>query len=82
MSRQIILQPNGKFSVFSSIVDNFIYTDMTSADIISAYCEEECNKIENDVTDITNRLINGEKPYYQFTLSFEEATKLINKIHK
>ena len=34
MGRQIIKQPNGRFCVFSSIVDNVIWYDMEQKDIV------------------------------------------------
>jgi enoyl reductase-like protein len=81
MGRQIIKQPNGKFCVFSSIVDNIISYDMTEEDIINEFVAESREDIERRVKEIISQLNNNEKPYYQFTHSYEEMLKTIKNIH-
>lgn len=81
MGRQIIKQPNGKFCVFSSIVDNIISYDMTEEDIINEFVAESREDIERRVKEIISQLNNNEKPYYQFTYSYEEMLKTIKGIH-
>ena len=81
MGRQIIKQPNGKFCVFSSIVDNIISYDMTEEDIINEFVAESREDIERRVKEIISQLNNNEKPYYQFTHSYEEMLKTIKNFH-
>jgi len=80
MSRQIIKQPNGLYAVFSSIVDGFILTNAYPSEIIEEFVEEHREKITEDVTNICTKLDRNEKPYYQFTMSWEEALEE-HKIH-
>jgi len=76
MAHQIIKQPNGRFCIFSTIVDNFIRFDQTEEEIVQYelknIVEEESKKIRN----IINQLNKNEKPYGQFTMSYKEAVKM------
>jgi hypothetical protein len=81
MGRQIIKQPNGKYCIFSSIVDNVISYNMGEEEIINKFVEESKIEIEKNVKEIIALLNNNEKPYYQFTHSYEEMLKTIKNIH-
>lgn len=81
MGRQIIKQPNGKYCIFSSIVDNVTHYDMSVEDIIEDWANEAKNKIVEDVKNIVSKLENGEQPYYQFTKSYDKMLDLIKEIH-
>jgi hypothetical protein len=81
MSRQIIKQPNGKYCIFSSIVDNVTHYNMSVDDIIEEWLNEAKNKIVEDVKSIVAKLENNEQPYYQFTKSFDDMLFVIKEIH-
>lgn len=81
MGRQIIKQPNGKYCIFSSVVDNVTHYDMTVDEIIEEWANEAKNDITEKVKGIVSKIDNGEKPYYQFTHSYEEMLILIKEIH-
>ena len=81
MGKQIIKQPNGKYCIFSSIVDNVTHYDMTVEEIIEDWANEAKNKIVEDVKNIIAKLENGEQPYYQFTKSYGKMLELIKEIH-
>lgn len=81
MARQIIKQPNGKFCIFSSIVDNVTYYHMEEQDIINAWVEESKKDIEENVKKIIQALNEGKKPYYQNTMDYQEMIKTIKNIH-
>lgn len=81
MSRQIIKQPNGKYCVFSSIVDNVIMYNATPEAIINKWAAEQKGRIEIEVKAITEQLENGQQPYYQFTFSFDQMISFIKDIH-
>ena len=81
MSKQIIKQPNGKYCIFSSIVDNVTHYDMSIDDIIEEWVNEAKNRIVEDVKKTIAKLENGESPYYQFTKSYEEMLSTIKEIH-
>lgn len=81
MGRQIIKQPNGKYCIYSSIVDSITYYDMTREDIITEWVKEEKEKIEERVNEVVEALEEGGKPYFQFTKTYEEMIKSIREIH-
>ena len=81
MGQQIIKQPNGKYCLFSSIVDNVTYYDMTKEEIIEVWTEKAKKDFEEKVNNIVNKLDKGEKPYFQFTLSYEEMLQRILEVH-
>jgi len=81
MGQQIIKQPNGKYCLFSSVVDNVTYYDMTKEEIVEVWTEKAKKDFEKKVNDIVSKLDKGEKPYFQFTLSYEEMLKTILEVH-
>jgi len=81
MGRQIIKQPNGKYCVFSSIVDNVISYDMTEEEIINKFVADEKENIERKVKEIISQLNKNEKSYNQFTMNYEGMLKTIKDIH-
>ncbi len=81
MSHQIIKQPNGKYSIWSSIVDDFIMNNATPEEIIEYYIKRESEDIKERVNKTIDQLNNGEKPYYNFTMKLEEALSTIKRIH-
>jgi hypothetical protein len=81
MGRQIIKQPNGKFCIFSSIVDSVIFYHMEEQDIINEWVEESRKEIEKKVKEIIADLNEGKKPYYQFTKTYDEMLQTIKEIH-
>jgi len=70
--KQIIKQPNGKYLIFSSVVDNVIMYDATKEDIINEWVKESREKITRDVNNIIERL--GDDDY-------EEVFKIIKNVH-
>ncbi len=81
MGHQIIKQPDGKFCVFSTVVDDFVMADATPAEIIEDYVEHERQRITEDVSRIVGQLEAQQKPYYQFTMTYEEACRKIDTVH-
>lgn len=79
MGRQIIKQPNGKYCIFSSIVNNVTHYDMTVEEIIEEWVNQAKNDITEKVKGIVSKLDNGEQPYYQFTHSYEDMIALIKE---
>ena len=81
MSEQIIEQPDGKYAIWSTIVDDFIYTDLTPKQIIKIQRKIIEKDIEKKLMDIITKLKKGEKPYHQFTMTYEEAIEKRNEVH-
>jgi len=70
MGHQIIKQPSGKYAIWSSIADQFCALGGTEEEIIDLFSDES-EKLE--IKHIIKLLDNGEKPYFQFTKSWEKA---------
>jgi len=81
MGEQIIKQPNGLYCIWSSVVDDIILINATPEDIINERIEVARQEITRSVIDTVTKLNNGERPYYQFTKTFEEAIECIKDIH-
>ena len=81
MGHQIIQRPNGLYTVWSSVVDDFILINATPQDIVSDSLDRERERITERVNAVVSRLENNEKPYAQFTMTFGEAVKVIKKRH-
>ena len=81
MSRQIVKQPDGRYAVWSTVVDGFVLTDATPEDIIEDWVNQYRQEITSSVLHIIELLERGEKPYYQFTLSFDDCLKTIREVH-
>jgi len=81
MGHQIIKQPNGKFAIWSTIIDDFISMDNTPENLIQYYIEASKKEIRERITETINTLESGGKPYYQFTMTWEEALRLRDEIH-
>ncbi len=78
---QIIKQPNGKYCVFSTVVDNITDYDMSIDDIVDKWTKQYREEIIEKINSIVTKLENDEKPYYQFTMSFDEMLETIKGIY-
>ncbi|MBU1864274.1 MAG: hypothetical protein KKH94_11465 [Candidatus Omnitrophica bacterium] len=81
MAHQIIKQPNGLYALWSSVVDDFILIDASPRDIIMHEINEQSKNIIAHIKEVVGQLDKNEKPYFQFTLSFEDAVETIKKRH-
>lgn len=81
MGQQIIKQPDGKYAVWSSIVDNFTYINCTPEEIIEVWVQEAREDITRMVTSKVEALNAGKQPYYQFTKTWEECLEEIESRH-
>lgn len=88
MGHQIIKQPNGKYAIWSTILDDFIYTDLTVKKFEKIIQNEMSKEAERKVSEamrsfkvIITKLKKGEKPYHQFTMTYEEAMEKRNRVH-
>lgn len=79
--QQIIQQPNGRYCVYSSIVDNVTYYDLDRDELVQAFLECERKSIESDVDRVLQKLKRGQKPYYQFTMDYPEMLASIEGVH-
>ena len=81
MSRQIVKQPDGRYAVWSTVVDGFVLTDATPEDIIEDWVNQYRQEITSSVLHIVAMLEREEEPYYQFTLSYDECLETIREVH-
>ena len=79
MGSQIVKQPNGKYAIWSSIVDDFILVNATPEEIIEDWSDDERKRITNRVQHIVAELEIGKQPYYQFTKTFGECVAEIRE---
>lgn len=81
MGMQIVKQPNGLYAQWSSIVDDFTMIDATRSDIIADWLESETARIHAVISEVIKKLEAGQKPYHQFTMSFDECVARIRELH-
>lgn len=67
--------------MFSSIVDHVIQYNVSPEDIINLMVEEYREEISHKVNSIVKDLEKGNKPYFQFTMSFEDMVTTIQSNH-
>ncbi len=79
MGYQIVKQPNGFYALWSSVVDAFVAEDCTPGAIVETLVEEARSRIEEDVRKKCEMLDRGEKPYYQFTMTYEECLEIMRE---
>lgn len=81
MSQQIIQQPDGKYALWSTVVDDFVLLDATPEEILRYWVEGHKADTAKRIADIIAKLQRGEKPYYQFTVTWERANTLREENH-
>lgn len=88
MARMMVKQPNGKYAIFSTIIDNYIVKNATKEEIVAFLVEEKTflisEEIENAVKFIDSPQEQKDKmefyPRY-CTGSFLEAEEARIRIH-
>lgn len=81
MGRQIIKQPDGRYAVWSSVVDSFVMIDASPEEIIDDMLADEKDRIQKQVAEVIAKLAAGKKPYHQFTMTWAEAMATHAEIH-
>ena len=81
MGRQIIKQPNGLYCIYSTVVDNIIYYDITREEWIELRAQEEKERVTENINELCDKIEKGERAYYQFTKSYEEILLRIKVVH-
>lgn len=79
MGQQIVKQPNGKYSIYSSITGSVIGYDCTRKDLVDHYASEAADHAKQSTNKIIDKIESGGKPYYQFTVSWDEIKSTIPK---
>ncbi len=81
MGQQIIKQPNGKYCVFSSNIDNLIAYDCDRAEIIGMRVAAYTEEVVKTVTSVCDKLDEGKNAYSQWTMSYEEMLDTVKYVH-
>jgi hypothetical protein len=81
LGRQILKQPDGKLAVWSTNSDSIIIYDASEADIVTYFLERDVRDSIAATMKIIDELEAGEKPYYQFTMTYEEALRKHEERH-
>jgi hypothetical protein len=81
MGWQIIKQPNNQYCVFSSVVEDLIVVNATEQELKDFYKEESGKRGITKVEDVLRELDEGRKPYFQFTMTFDEMVETVKAVH-
>ena len=81
MGLQIIMQNNFRFCVFNSISSTIDVWDCTPEEVIEFMVDRERARITEDVQRKVEQLRRGERPYFQFTMTFAEAVEQLRAHH-
>lgn len=84
----IIYNPiNDTYNVWSTILDEFVAEDLSVDDVTEMYVQEVKDEYEQKLQNIKRttpetceRLKIGEKPYFQFTMTYDECIRVQNSI--
>lgn len=81
MGQQIIKQPDGKYAIFSSVVDDFVALNCEPQDIIDMWLEEEKQRIERMVAEEVRKLNDPKARLRHTQVSWEEALRIRKDVH-
>ena len=77
--QQIIKQSNGKYCLYSSIAGDVVLWDATPNNILDEWVNSYRKEMAQKIKKIIESLDDNGKPYYQFTISFEDAIEDLKK---
>jgi len=83
MGRTVVKQPNGKYAVFSSIVDDFVIVDADKQELIDSDIEEARERITAKYDEMFEFFDNGEVAprYMNFHMTWDEALERVVDVH-
>ncbi|MET9555102.1 hypothetical protein [Streptomyces sp. NPDC006645] len=81
MGQQIIRQPDGRLAVFDSVTDSFIVVDATREEVVEWRAEEAAEAARDRTEAELARVLDSDRPYHQFTLTWEEASERHKRNH-
>jgi len=74
MSRQIIPERvKGKFAIFTTVTDSFAGRLLSVEHVRDWFRARAIDEADRSVKDIFEKIEQGKKPYYNFTLTIDEA---------
>jgi len=86
MAHQIIKSPDGKYNIWSTIIDDFVATGGNRQDIIDFYRTRYLKEVEGKIKDLESDLDqidngNAKQVYFQFAMTYKAAIKERNSVH-
>ncbi len=75
MGHQIIQQPDGRFCVWSSVVDDLIIIDATEDDLCDYYAEDAAKKARTEIKYKIQEVRASIRPYLQFTIPYSDVAQ-------
>ncbi|MFH9430249.1 hypothetical protein ACH4JZ_18400 [Streptomyces sp. NPDC017615] len=79
MGQQIIVQPDGRLAVFDSVCDAFVLVDASPEEVTEWRAAEAADRARERTEAELKRVLESDRPYYQFTLTWPEAERLDRK---
>lgn len=73
MAHQIIKKSDTEYVLWSSVVDDFVF-EGTVQEIIEWMVQNHRHSVAEHVHNVVRQLAAGTKPYYQFTMTYEQAS--------
>lgn len=73
MGLQIIRQPDGRYAVWSSIVDALLVEDATREDVAEWFARRAHAEAYDNAILVMGMLDRNERPYFQFTMTWDEV---------
>jgi hypothetical protein len=82
MGRQIIKKANGRYAVWSTVIDDFIWDGITKKQYVNFRLQELEEEWRKEIEKIFKAIAKGEARniYHQFTMTYEEALKLRSEL--
>lgn len=82
MGHQIVKQPDGRYAIFSTIVDDWIYYNATKEDLIEWAGDRARMRAQEEIEALLTKIgADDGKPYHQFTKTFEELDQIVFECH-
>ena len=76
MAYQIVKKSNKKFAVWSTIADDFVLDDASKRQVENLFINEAILRQKENLKEIFDKIKTGMKPYYQFTMTYQEMLKI------
>jgi len=73
MAHGIVVQPNGKFSIWSTVTDSFIFWNYEKEDLEEAYLKYRLEEEKRQITEGLAKMFEKVGEYNFIPNSFEEA---------
>lgn len=81
MGRQIIKKDNGKYAIWSTVVDDFLFDDITEEEWTKFRIEESIEETKKSVQRYFEEVKEGIHKNNPFAMTYEEACKTRDEVH-